>query len=71
MYHLVKQPGHKFLLLLTEAIIGFEKSVYSVTEMEPSTLVEVCINVTNGLSLDHGYGSAIINLITHTGTAAG
>ena len=53
-----------------DVIIGLERGLYSVTEgmME---FVEVCITVTGGQSLDHGYGSAVINISTATGSATG
>jgi hypothetical protein len=53
-----------------EVKIGIELAVYSVMEGVLG-FVEVCITVAEEQSLNHGYGSAVINISTSTGTATG
>ena len=56
--------------MFSEVTIGIELAVYSVMEGVLG-FVEVCITVAEEQSLDHGYGSAVINISTSTGTATG
>ena len=51
------------------AEIGFMETEYSVSESE--LLVEVCVGITNGQSLDHGYGSATVSIVTTSVNATG
>ena len=57
------------LLHVSAAEIGFMVTEYSVSESE--SLVEVCVGITNGQSLDHGYGSATVKIVTGSVTATG
>ena len=54
----------------SEVVIGFESEEYFVTEGD-SQFVEVCVAVGGGQSLDHGYGSTVINVVINSGTATG
>ena len=54
---------------VSAAEIGFIVNKYSVSESE--SLVEVCVGITNGQSLDQGYGSATVNITTQSVTATG
>ena len=56
-------------LFVSAAEIGFIVTDYSVSESE--SLVEVCVGITNGQTLDHGYGSATLTIMTMSTTATG
>ena len=59
-------------LFSSAAEIGFTETKFVVHEPESSSVnVTLCINVTNGQSLEHGYGSATINMTTASATANG
>ena len=59
-------------IVSSAAEIGFTMTEYVVNEPESSSVVvTVCINVTNGQSLDYGYGSATINIMTSSSSADG
>ena len=51
------------------AEIGFMETEYSVSETDPE--VEVCVGITNGQSLDHGYGSATVSIVITSVNATG
>ena len=57
------------VLFVSVAEIGFVETEYLISESE--SLLEVCIAITNGQSLDNGYGSATINIVTDSTTATG
>ena len=54
---------------VSAAEIGFIVTEYLVSESESQ--VEVCVGITNGQTLDHGYGSATLNIVTGSVTATG
>ena len=61
-----------YTTLYLVAQIGFTESVYSVMEGESDSF-QVCITITNGVSLDssHAYGNFIIGIDNTSATATG
>ena len=57
-------------IIFVELIVGFEYGMYSVMEGHTGYVV-VCITVAEEQTLDHGDGSAFINISIISGTATG
>ena len=72
MYSCINKVIFEFIYTLkiySVAEIGFMQTTYSV--LESDSQFELCISIASGQSLNNGYGSATINIVTESATATG